>query len=239
MMGDGQETIKERIDRETTEQLRRPGRTSTRDVGTDSATEFNRRPGEKYNANVVYDVASGEPVGAELLKNGEPFYMLKMVDPRVVTPREFELQEAYQRGYAAAEERLIRQEKPSAEALKVMTDMSWTQKAIEDVTEILIHRGHSYTTRSEFENFEDQAAMADITIRQVFRGMLGQKLTREKSCRARIEEALENHSMSEQAEKELHALYLQWLDSIRDICGYGLLFFGWAKSEFDQKALTS
>lgn len=242
------ETIKERIDRETNEQLRKPGRTFMPETQR-SATEWNRKPGESYSANVVYDIVSGEPVGAEVLKNGEPFLMLKMSDKlnaRLVAPRESELQAAYERGYQAAEARWIhREHQPGAEAKQRANEMTYTQQAIEDVAHTLGARGHSYTTRSEFENFEDQAEMGEMpSLRNVFRGMVGQKLTREKSIRARIVELGEAYAKGEMTEKEYDAqmdpdvqgtLAWSWLDSIRDVCGYGLLFFGWAKSTFDSR----
>jgi hypothetical protein len=107
----------------------------------------------------------------------------------------------------------------------------WTSIALEDVTGILGHRGHAYAIENEFENFEQQASMADVSLRSVFRGALGQKLTREKATHQRLAEleAEQEIKGDEWKSAEYAALELQWLDSIRDICGYALLMFGWAK----------
>lgn len=125
---------------------------------------------------------------------------------------------------------------------------SWTAKAIDDVSHTLLARGKSYTTVDEFENFETQAQFAGNEVWQVFRGMLGQKLTREKSIRIRIRELEAEmresgalgaspdgwRSGTDEQLNELQKLHDQLIDSIRDICGYGLLWFGYTLREFNR-----
>ena len=241
------ETIKERIDRQTREQLDRPG--SAFPIAA-NALEGRRITFVSYTATVLYD-KSGEPVGAELLKNGEPFVIIYM-QPDSTPSSDYELAEAYERGYQAAEARWQAKTKapwdPGAEAKKRANEMTYTQQAIEDVAHTLGAHGNSYTTHSEFENFEDQAAMGEMpSLRNVFRGMIGQKLTREKSIRARIIELGDTYAKGGLSESEYDAqmnpdvhgtLAWSWLASIRDICGYGLLFFGWSKSTFAERATS-
>jgi hypothetical protein len=72
--------------------------------------------------------------------------------------------------------------------------------------DMLIKKGGEYTTQDEFENFQDQAKGGEMSMRQVFRGMIFQKLTREKS----------QHRQGYDA-----------LDSILDGANYFTLWLGW------------
>jgi hypothetical protein len=163
--------------------------------------------GDELTARPLIDEA-GEVIGAEVMRDGEP-YMLFGTSVGLISD-----------GNAP---------KPGP----------WTSKAIADVTGVLGARGHAYTVEDEFENFIEQAKTGEQTLRQAFRGALGQKLTREKSTAARMKQLYdEEHetmeAMSPEQQAEYSRLELQWLDSIRDICGYGLLFFGWAKSQVEE-----
>lgn len=92
---------------------------------------------------------------------------------------------------------------------------SWLQNALEDIQETFRDRGPAYTAnKGEFRNFEEQARVAGVELRQTFRGMIAQKLSREMS------------------------LYEQYgpdsdkaLDSVRDVLGYAWLWYAYHLSQ--------
>lgn len=230
------ETIRERIERETSEQIEAGrGKHSVEypDVSADyvkgsgvkkveaEATRLPLTPSvgdfhieARADAHVIYD-RNGKIAGAEITINGEPYLQLGLPTPS------------------------------KDDGTKVAAEPgSWTAKAIADISSILGVRGFAYTTTDEFENFENQAKMAETTERQIFRGMLGQKLTRERSCWLRIVELTEKIEEAPtdvvelELKKELQKLYLSWEDSIRDVCGYGLLWFGFSKRWLNAESWT-
>ena len=86
------------------------------------------------------------------------------------------------------------------------TATSWIDKALDQLRFMLKDKGAQYAAHGEFDNFIEQARMARTSVRQEFRGNLGQKLEREQV-------QFDNHN--------------DRFDSILDVAGYAVLFLAY------------
>ena len=97
-----------------------------------------------------------------------------------------------------------------------MAPTTWIDKAVEHIHEVLRAKNADYSAEENtFENFIEMAKAADVEVRQTFRLMLAQKLTREKNVATR------------EARNEPR------LDTVRDIAGYAILWLAWEMKERD------
>lgn len=83
---------------------------------------------------------------------------------------------------------------------------SAVRAAIAHIYEVLVEKGSQYAPKDEYGNFKFQAEIAGVEARQVFRGMIAQKLFREAS------------QVSVGSDPS---------DSVLDIAGYAVLWLGW------------
>ncbi len=84
--------------------------------------------------------------------------------------------------------------------------VSWVDKALDQLCFMLKDKGVQYAARGEFDNFIEQARIARTSVRQEFRGNLGQKLEREQV-------QFDNHN--------------DRFDSVLDLAGYAILFLAY------------
>lgn len=92
--------------------------------------------------------------------------------------------------------------------------LTYVSQALLLVNKTLQGRGTVYAVHGEFENFEEQARVAGVTLRQVFRGAIGQKLTRENAM-ATTGQVKDEH----------------YFDSILDTAGYAILWLAYELSQ--------
>jgi hypothetical protein len=107
----------------------------------------------------------------------------------------------------------------SADPVDKVQAFSWIVLALDKLRDVLVKKGQDYSSHGEFGNFEEQARVAGVQMRQVFRGAVAQKLSREATIAGHGYEANESY-----------------FDTVLDTAGYAVLWLAW---QMKQETLAS